>query len=269
MKDKELRIYIPTFRRNERQITLRYIPKEWRRHTTFVVDGQDAAVLAKQKDTRDIRIWRHPKRIKSIAQKRAWILENTKHRYILMLDDDLRFSKRIYVNDEKNIIRLLTADPEDVGRAFDKIAAKLRKYAHATISPRQMNNQDSNAKLRGWKYCARAIYALGYDVKIMRKRCKFGRIEHREDMDYTLQLLKQGYQNACYMEVVCDQVYNSKGGASLERSMEASNADAVKLAKLHKPFVKVVDKDYSISVPRKEVIVFWQKAFKASQERSR
>jgi hypothetical protein len=107
------------------------------------------------------------------------------------------------------------------------------------------------------------MYALGYDVKVVRKRCELGRIEHREDMDYTLQLLTQGYPNGVYVEVCVDQVYNSKGGASLERSVEGSNRDAEKLAKWFPKFVKVVERAYLKSVPRKEVVVSWKKAYEA------
>jgi ribosomal protein L23 len=254
-----MRIYIPTYRRATAQKTWSLLPPEWRKKTTFVVDDQDKQALI----TRGIKatFWVHPKRVKTIAQKRAWIIESTKHEKIIMMDDDLRFCARRYLDKKKGLIELPAATVEQIGEAIEALFNKLDTHAHVTMSPRQMNNQSNNAFKHGWDENARAIYVLGYRVSVLRKYCKLGRIEHREDMDYTLQLLTQGFKNAKYMEVCVDTKYNSAGGASLERSMEASNADAKKLARWFPDFVKVVERAYKESVPRKEVIVAWKQAY--------
>ncbi len=106
------------------------------------------------------------------------------------------------------------------------------------------------------------IYALGYDLDKAVPLLELGRIEHREDMDYTLQLLRQGHENILLTDLCVDQKYNAPGGASSERTMEASNADAELLAELHPGLVRVADKKYKGSIPRKEVVVSWKKALK-------
>jgi hypothetical protein len=107
------------------------------------------------------------------------------------------------------------------------------------------------------------MYCLGYRPEILRRVCELGRIEHREDMDYTLQLLRAGYPNRVnYRLAVGQKAYNAKGGASLERTMEASNADAEKLAELHPGLVRVAEKNYKQSIKRKEVVCSWKKAAK-------
>ena len=85
------------------------------------------------------------------------------------------------------------------------------------------------------------IYSLGYYLPIVIKECELGRIQTREDMDVTLQLLRKGYPNAVWHTTVNDQrKYDAPGGATNERTIERSNADAHQLAALHPGYVSVV-----------------------------
>jgi glycosyltransferase involved in cell wall biosynthesis len=252
-----MHIYIPTYRRTHRQRTWQFLSDYWRERTTFVCDKYDAALLLEIDGVYERNILIHPKSIKTIAQKRAWIIKNAKERYILMLDDDLRFCARTYKSD--GTFTLPNAKPKAVAAALVNLWDKLSggEYAHAGFGARQGNN---NVADRGWRENARMIYALGYDLKVVRKVCRLGRIETREDMDYTLQLLRAGYKNCINVEMVVDQYFNAVGGAREERTMESSNKDAEKLAKLHPGLVKVVERAYKQSIPRKEVVVQWRKA---------
>jgi hypothetical protein len=109
-------------------------------------------------------------------------------------------------------------------------------------------------------------YSLGYYLPVVVKECELGRIETREDMDITLQLLRKGHPNAIWTTTVNDQrKFDAPGGATNERTMESSNADAYKLASLHPGYVTVVSKDYKASVPRMEVICQWKKALEDGQ----
>jgi hypothetical protein len=105
------------------------------------------------------------------------------------------------------------------------------------------------------------IFSLGYYLPIVVKECELGRIETREDMDVTLQLLRKGYPNAVWHTTVNDQreAY-APGGCSSHRTIESSNADAYELQRLHPGYVRVVERAYKGSVPRKEVNCQWQKA---------
>jgi hypothetical protein len=252
-------IYIPTYRRTHRQRTWQFLSEYWRKRTRFVCDAEDRELLLE----RDIGIKRshivvHPRSVKTIAQKRAWIIENARDYHILMLDDDLRFCNRVYSSD--TAWTLPNATPAAVGRALHELEDKFsRGYAHVGFGARQGNNTLAD---RGWRENARMIYALGYNLKVVRKVCELGRIETREDMDYTLQLLRAGYKNCINVEMVVDQYFNAVGGAREERTMERSNKDAEKLAKLHPGLVKVVERNYKQSTPRKEVVVQWRKACK-------
>lgn len=262
----KLRIYIPTYRRTERQKTFELMPEKWQKRVTFVCDAEDAPKL---KRTLRNYLYRKilivPKRIKTIAQKRAWIIKVTKAEIILMLDDDLRWCSRAYKDKTTNKSSQLNSTYQQIDEALTRIEKKLQSFAHVGISAKQGNN---NMPGRGFAKNTRMIYGLGYQVDRIRSVCKLGRIEHREDMDYCLQLLRAGYANRVLLDHCVDQLYNTPGGASVDRRLEDSNSDAEKLAKLHKPFVKVVEKEYKVSMIRKEVICSWKKAYKQGQQRA-
>jgi hypothetical protein len=172
---------------------------------------------------------------------------------IIMLDDDLNFSTRI----SKNDTHLRPIQGEELISEFELIEDKLSPdVPHVGFGPRQGNH----TKEAGWQI-GRMIYSLGYYLPVVVEKCQLGRIETREDMDLTLQLLRKGYPNAVLHTTVADQrQYDAPGGATNERTIESSNADAYKLARLHPGYVRVVDKAYKASVPRKEVVCQWQRA---------
>lgn len=258
-KPAQLRIYIPTYRRTENQKTFRLMPRKWRKRVTFVCDKEDAPKLEHAlKGKQYAKIWVVPKSVKTIAQKRAWIIENTSATILLMLDDDLRWCSRAYKEDGTDKSSQLNSTHEQIDEALTRIEHKLQSFAHVGISAKQGNN---NMPGRGFAKNVRMIYGLGYQVDVIRRVCKLGRIEHREDMDYCLTLLRAGYPNRVLLDHCVDQLYNTTGGASVDRKQEDSDRDAEKLARLHKPFVKVVEKAYKVSMVRKEVICSWKKAY--------
>lgn len=252
-----MQIIIPTYRRTNKQLTFSQIPKKWRERTTFVVDKKDAKELKGEVGRAKILV--HPSDITSIAKKRAWILQTFDVDTLVMFDDDLRFAFR----PEPAIAKLKKAGEDEVNYYLKKLDKRLEIFAHAGFSPRQGNISLGP----GWNKNKRMIYSLGYQVPTVRKHCKLGRIEHREDMELALQLLTKGFPNVVCADFACDQNYGSSGGASESgRSMKASNADAEKLARMFPGLVKVVDREYKGSQNRKEVVVSWLGAFARSQE---
>ena len=247
-----LRIVIPTYRRKDSQVTFSHIPKGWRHRTTFVVDGRDATSLKLLFGNTGAEFLVHPEEIKTIAAKRAWIISQTQWNKVLMLDDDLRPCSR------RTGSGLPTALPEEVDEMFTLVENKLDEVVHCGISSRQGNNHFDP----GWNRNKRMMYALGYKTDVMREVCELGRIDTREDFDYTLQLLRKGFPNEVYGFFCVDQKYAKHGGCQAEgRTVEKSNADALKLAALHPGLVRIVDKEYKTSIPRKEVVISWAKAF--------
>lgn len=265
--NKELQIVIPSYRRMARQSTLSYIPNSFKCRTHLVLDNADAELAPLyfgEKDRNcDVTIHIVPPHITTIAQKRAYIIQEFERRdfeKILMFDDDLRFAVRIRPGE----IALRPAEPYDTERHIMDTDDKLNSYVHVGWSARQGNNNLKD----GWHLNGRMMYCLGYNVrKIMNLvragKVELGRIETREDMELNLQLLKLGRPNIITADIACDQVagYAAKGGCSDQRTVESSNDDAEKLAALHPGFVTVKEKEYKGSINRKEVIVYWKKAY--------
>ena len=250
-----MQIVIPTRGRTNQQLTLNSLPSELRKRTTLVCPKREASGLFRL--YKDVEIVVQPDPSWKIAQKREWIMrEWSRSGYdkLIMLDDDLSFSTR----QSKDGTSLRPIQGEELIPEFQHIEEKLGpEFPHVGFGTRQFNN---NVKC-GWKTPSRMIYSLGYYLPIVIKECELGRIQTREDMDVTLQLLRKGYPNAVWHTTVNDQrKYDAPGGATNERTIERSNADAHQLAALHPGYVSVGARDYKASVPRMEVICQWGKA---------
>lgn len=246
-----MRIYIPTYKRITKQLTIANLPTEL--HPTITVVCPEDEVLYHRHQRPNIAVLAQPATITTIAQKRAWIIQQAPESKILMLDDDLEFHARGNGQLTKgNATRQRLLD------FFQEFSNKLDVYAHVGISPRQGNN-----RLEGdWIENTRMNFALGYQTEIARKHIQFNRVDFREDFDYTLQLLKAGFPNVVAADVaVSPATYHSAGGCWEERTVEKSNAAAELLAELHPGLVRVADKEYKSSLPRKEVVISWKKAY--------
>ena len=191
-----MRIIIPTRGRTNQQITLQSLPGEWRKRTTIVCPKIEAFKLGGLDER--IEIVAQPNSDWTIAQKRKWILEEWPQRgyeKILMFDDDLCFATR--VSDSDTHLREIRG--EELGAEIQRLADKLGpEFPHVGFGPRQGNNNQQ----AGWKTPSRMMYSLGYYLPIVVKECELGRIETREDMDLTLQLLRKGYPNAVWHTTV-------------------------------------------------------------------
>jgi hypothetical protein len=259
----DMQIVIPTYRRMPRQATLGNLPEAWAKRTTLVVDESDAS-LRKLYDLRGATLLVHPPDIKTIAQKRAWILSQPQFDKIVMFDDDLRFAVRHADTGYKKLHQATSSEIDTHLRYLDSI---LDAYIHAGWSPRQGNNNQPADEIR----CGRQMFVLGYRCDRIRSlvaggEVVLGRVATREDMELTVQLLKLGYENVIDYRIAADQVsgYAAKGGCSEERTIESTSADAEAFAALHPGYVKVVEKKYEGSPNRKEVVVQWKKCYQAS-----
>jgi hypothetical protein len=255
----QMRIVIPTRGRSDKQLTLSMFSAELREQTTVISPQKEQFKLSGQYQTGVPEYVAQPDPNWTIAKKRAWILgewaPSRGYEKIIMLDDDLRFSTRISEDDWH--LREVTG--KELIPEFERLSEKLGpEFPHVGFGQRQGNQTLDEV---GWKSPGKMVYSLGYYLPIVNKECELGRIETREDMDLTLQLLRKGYPNAVWNTTVNDQrKFDAPGGASSERTIERSNADAYKLAELHPGYVTIVDKNYKASVPRKEVIIQWKKA---------
>jgi hypothetical protein len=250
-----MRIVIPTRGRVNRQCTFGFLSPALRARTDIVCPEREVREFYTLRN--DYCCVAQPDPDMTIAQKRAWIMRTWSERYerIVMLDDDLEWFVRKAPGDWH--LRYVTN--EDMDRWFGELEAKLSPaLPHAGFGPRQNNNQQEPV----WRTPDRMMYTLGYHLPTVLSVCELGRIEHREDMDYCLQLLRAGLPNAVNHELTASQGGYGKGGGGTEgeRTVEASNADAERLAELHPGYVRVSKRGYTSSVPRLEVVCQWKKA---------
>jgi hypothetical protein len=254
-------IYIPTYRRLKAQTTLARIPL-----SSGVKKGRVVLVCVKEEAKKlerkyEVPVLIQPDDVKNIAQKRAWIIEQCRYDRMVMLDDDLRFCYRPTFAEKKLIT--IPNDHEGGNRSWLNFERALEHYAHAGIAAR-MGAQEKNFR---WQINTRMMYVLGYQTKIIQKKCRLGSMGTREDMDYTLQLLQLGYRNIVSYRLLVDQQFAKHGGMTEERTIEKSDRDAEKLAKRYPGIVEVQQKAYKDSIPRKEVRVAWRKAFNKEASR--
>lgn len=263
-----MRIVIPTYGRVAKQVTLAALPDALRRETLLITS--DAAEYDALRRTH-----RHVKNapVKTIADKRQWILENVKDD-VFMLDDDMVFYKRCEMRyrDYRDgrwkarpghkTLSLDYVTDGGVQRLFEELEFGLNDHSSVGISSRFGNDLEP----LDWKRGAnRLMHAFGYRRKeLVKMKFRFNAVAFREDFHMALTLLRAGQESIqCYDWCVAPGAYGAPGGCSGERTVPASDAAAHKLAALHPGFVRVVDKNYK-GTPRKEVVVSWKKALESA-----
>lgn len=260
-----MNIVIPTHGRVGKQITLQQLTKELRECATLVCPADEVRrheMSLANHCVEGVRIVAQPDDLVGIARKRRWIMENlaAEDGRVIMLDDDLTFSNYRIAEDGK--VKLPRATPQQMTEMFTELWEKITPdVPHAGFGPRQ----GASFKKPGWEV-GRMLCVLGYHTPTVLAHAELGRIETKEDMDVTLQLLRAGYPNAVTNAFVADQSWGSPGGCSTWRTVESSNADSVRLAELHPGYVRVLTKEYN-KVTRLEVVVSWQKAYKDGMAR--
>jgi len=211
-----------------------------------------------------------PKNITTIEPTRRFIWERTESRGInkfFIIDDDLTFHKRI-PGDPKHSRSI--SGPKELENIFREMYRQLDHYPSVGLSERLGNNREEEE----WKEITRCVRCVGYNHKaIPFEKLKFGRMEVMEDYDITLQLFQLGLKNNVWFKYMQEQGNsNQKGGCSSWRTLELHNANAIKLAKFHPEFVKVVEKKTKHGWFNKEgvnrrldVRIQWRKCFEFSQ----
>jgi hypothetical protein len=183
----------------------------------------------------------------------------------LLLDDDLRFSRRISQKGPE----LRKADPQDMPELIARLAALLDgDVKMAGISARTMNQ---NRYPDTVQYCGRQMQAHAIDTEFfVDEGIDPARVICKSDFHMTLCVLEAGYRNAIICDYTVDQASgsNAKGGVSTYRTAEVINEGAELLKQLHPDYVKIVEKATvwkGMSGIRKEVNIGWKKAYKEAK----
>jgi len=248
-----MNVYIPTHQRYTKQITYNNLPASVRKDTFLVVNSGERSRYDEK-----YQILEAPPEVKGISQIRQWILDTTICEKIVMLDDDLTFSKR-----RKDIPdRFENVSETELAIFFERMELLLNTYAHGTFLAREGANRVSP----GVKYIGRAMRVLAFNrFRLRELEVRFTPGLVQDDFEITLQLLKKKEPNF----IICDLVHNqtgsgTEGGASAYRSIETHNESVKRFAEMHPGYVKVVNKNTKVAwggQPRLDVVVQWRKAY--------
>lgn len=254
-------LYLTTYGRADRQPTLDNMCKYWEKRIVHVVQKREQHLY------RDIHAQRKivlPDHIRRLSATRQYVLDHTKDKYVVLIDDDLSFAER-----KTKSVKLST---ENQPAIFDNIMEQIREwleegYAHCGISAREGNNyvlEDSST-------VTRMMRILAYNTEIVKKiGARFDRVEAGSDFDMTLQLLEAGYPNiVSYRYATNQKGSNTSGGCSTYRTKEFLAREMRKLADLHPGVVHLREKQTKSSWgggTRTDVAILWKKAYKLAAE---
>jgi len=269
------RIYIPTRGRIgvNRQVTLREF-LEYSSHEPILVCPADEVALHKKYW---LKVMGCP--LNGIGPTRQWIMENSSADIVIVASDDMRFSYR----PDPAVTKLEKCENLDpMIECIEKCVSE--GYIHGGVGARQGNNRKDNSgpRAKGWiKWghlfvdCERVNDFHFFDrEKVLATGVRWDSLPVMEDFHFTLSLLSTGHPNL----VIHDYVWNqegsgSSGGCSIYRTAEVQRRGAEGLAAAFPDFVKVVTKVSKDTSPawrdfkeRADVIVYWWKAWSASQK---
>lgn len=192
---------------------------------------------------------------------RRWLMDRHEGRFMVQMDDDLRFAVRR--EDDPTKFRL--ADSEDIDVMFDRVFQLLEEVPLVGVRQRGGANRSTPPM----ELAVRQCMLHGIDVHKAReegwsyKPCVF------EDFDYTLQVLTSGYQNAVLTTHTIDQSEsNAPGGVAAYRDNSRMRNDALDLSLDFPGFVKIVEKPGWRGMDvRTDVNVQWKRALASAAER--
>lgn len=252
-------IYIPTYRRTN-QLTFSYLPHEWQQSTFLVCDEEDAQHL--RAAGYPVLVCPH----EGIGPTRQWIIDQhdteAHGENLIMMDDDLRFSRRRTDDPTKFIqMRYEPGDSDQINVMLYYLATLVEEVPLAGI----INRGGANRNADPIRLDTRLHDLLAIHVPTFRAEgIQFNRLEFMEDFDVALQFLTKGYHTAA-LGMFCkdDQGSNVNGGCSVYRTVDRQNAAALDLHLMFPEVVRLTRKTtWDTMGERMDVAVQWKKAYK-------
>lgn len=258
-----MQIFIPTRDRLNAQFTWQNLTPELRAVTRLVCPAEE--VEAHQNAQRNA-VARPPVRLAAVRQ---WLVEElcNPDEPVIMLDDDLDF----FVRKNPDAYNLTPARGDRQNELFQRLhdLVDSEEFAHAGLSPRQMNNQHFPATTRQTMRM-NAVHCVDPRV-LKRENVRYDDVDMMEDYHVTLSLFRLGYDNSVIVDGAWDQTKGSgaPGGFSHYRTGQTQSAAAYRLQELHPQFVTVVKKAPKTGAgdfagERDDVRVQWRKAYSAA-----
>lgn len=233
-----VRYFVPTRGRVGAQATVRNFPASLRPLLTIVCPQDE--VKQHEADWPEVRVVGQPSDIKTIGAKREWIYRVLAREvdWAWQLDDDLKF--KICLEVEPGVKRFRTAsNDEGVARALLSL--------YITAEKRRLICGGDAALGIGTSFMApkggyRENYHLGFAFAFDRpgrSSLSMNRMDIFEDIDFTLQTLRNGHSILVTYDVVVDQLKpDAPGGVTDERTEQTIRESLEKLKAFHPGIVQ-------------------------------
>lgn len=258
-----MKVYIPTKGRATvaQQKSLAALPDKWRQRTTLVICPEEEATFRRILPGTELLVCEK----KGVPAARQAALEHSDDPIVCMLDDDLRFVRRMDDWSFPDNTKMMQCTPEDRGFAMDWMEDAMRIYAAAGLGARGNNNGIPDHPNRE---ASRMMRAFAVDRTVLEDLdIRFDKYLYWEDFHVTLCLLKAGYPNLISLHFCCDGVTNTAGGVSLYRNYETLRETRDAFLEEHAPFAEANDSKSAASwlgwdgdtVP--DLRINWRKAF--------
>jgi len=222
--NNNIKIYIPTFKRHDKQIFFESLPNFLKEKVTFVVQKQEEH-LFKDKNIlvvdNDI----------GIAKTREIIYRTAGEQRYLVVDDDVTLYRRNakYFGKESNMNvakrPLIDSDWEELFTRLDKCHNENRilcGFKAGGILPRPKPIFYNGGIFAVFSIDGKQLTKIIDDID-------FNYVPIQEDVNFNLHLLTNGYSNAIMEEFCYIQKFNSDGGCSSFRTIQMQDETSKKL----------------------------------------
>ena len=276
------KIYIPTYRRVNRQLTYDNLPKHWQEKTVLVVSQDEYDELSKKYNC-IVCPWQgaapegeNPENY-GISPTRRWIAEQAGEIKYGVLDDDLHefvYTRRPSEPESHSMVNTpfsMRTLKEGYEHVFEEMMETFDQWLDefATVGLEVTWNPPFD---EDYKDCWRQTTNHFFNGKIFPTNdIDFTSIKFAEDYYILLQLLTKGYKNRVSMRYrVRPDLTQAVGGCSEYRTFEAHNEAMVQLQSVFPEFVKLKEKVAKGGkwggMPKLAANIQWKKAWKSSQE---
>lgn len=238
-----MKIYIPTYKRPDRQITLQQL-LDADIKCTLVLSKNDPTLNKYKRHCAGLAV----ANVETISAKRQWIMDFAETSKIVMLDDDLTFYAR------RKDGGFDKATPQKLRAMFEWIEYALDEFAHAGIVDKFM----SQSTPRSYVFDRRYNAVLAYNLRKFPRPKPIFRVPVSEEHDFHLQLATRGYRPIVSTEWSKNTSYYAEGGCADERSAKSEERGHRMFAANWPGLVSVVPHKTNIS--GLAVRVKWSKA---------
>ena len=241
----QMKIYIPTFRRVDNQITFNTLPDKIKQNVIMVVQEQE-----REQYKYDCEYLIVDNNI-GIAKTRELIYHHAGTNYFGVLDDDITFylrNSKYFKNEKSNMEmskRVMTY--EDWNNWFLEINNQFNKSDIMHIGHRDTSIPPMNIRYLENKLFIGAHWIDGNKLTKFIDDVDWNYVQVGEDSMLTLECCMRGYRCLTSCEVVMERWKTAfdKGGCSEFRTAKLNEEEHIKLVKKY-PFVYLTNKYYDI-----------------------